>query len=66
MIKTASTSEIIERLQTYEKINGVGSVVSIATVCPGSREIEYIFHVTDKNGMETSINIPTVDEETLW
>lgn len=66
MIKTASTSKIIERLQAYEKINGVGSVKSIATVCPGSREIEYIFYVADKNGMETSINIPTVDEETLW
>lgn len=66
MIKTASTSEIIERLQAYEKLNGVGSVDSVASVCPGSREIEYIFYITDKNGIETSIKIPTVDEEALW
>lgn len=66
MIKTASTSEIIERLQAYEKLYGVGSVDSVATVCPGSREVEYIFYVTDKNGIETSIDIPTIDKETLW
>lgn len=66
MIKTASTSEIIERLQAYEKLNSVGSVDSVASVGSGSREIEYIFHITDKNGIETAIDIPTVDKETLW
>lgn len=66
MIKTASTSEIIARLQAYEKLNGVGSVESVATVCPGSREVEYIFYITDKNGIETSIDIPSIDKETLW
>lgn len=66
MIKTASTSEIITRLQAYEKLNGVGSVDSVASVCPGSREIEYIFYITDKNGIKTAIDIPTVNKETLW
>lgn len=66
MLKTASTSEIIARLQAYEKLNGVGAVDSVASVCPGSREIEYIFYITDKNGVKTSIEIPTIDEETLW
>ena len=66
MIKSASTCEKIERLQAYEQLNGVGSVESVATICSGSREVEYIFHITDKNGIETSIDIPSVDKETLW
>lgn len=40
MIKTASTREIIEYLESYEKIYGIGSVASIGSVCSGSRDLE--------------------------
>lgn len=65
MIKTASTSEIIKFLQSYEKLYGVGAVESIGTVCPGSREVEYIFHIEDKSGKEIAVEIPTCDKEKL-
>lgn len=66
MIKTASTREIIKYLETYEKENGVGSVTSIGSVSGGNRDVEYIFHIKDKNGNEERIEIPTLDEKTLW
>ena len=43
MIKTASTREIIEKLKAYEKMYGIGSVISIGSVSSGSRDIEYVF-----------------------
>lgn len=65
-MKTASTRELIEYLEAYEKIHGVGSVRSIGTVCSGARDVEYIFYITDKNKKETRVEIPTQYEEDLW
>jgi hypothetical protein len=66
MIKTASTREIIEYLEAYEKIHGVGSVTSIGSVCSGWRDTEYIFNIKDKNGNEERVEIPSIEEKTLW
>lgn len=67
MIKTASTREIIEYLEAYEKIHGVGSVTSIGSVCSGARNIEYIFNIKNKKyGEEVRIEIPSIDEDELW
>ena len=66
MTKTASTRDIIEYLEAYEKIHGVGSVTSIGSVCCGHRDIEYIFYIEGKDHYETAVSIPTVYEEELW
>lgn len=66
MFNTASTREIIEYLEAYEKMNGVGSVISIGSVCAGNRDVEYIFYIKDKYGKEVRVEIPSMDEETLW
>lgn len=66
MIKTASTREIIEYLEAYEKIHGIGSVTSIGSVCSGWRDIEYIFNIKDKNSNEVRVEIPSIDEKELW
>ena len=36
-MKVATTREVIEKLQAYEKENGIGSIVSIATHNGGSQ-----------------------------
>jgi hypothetical protein len=66
MTKTASTRDIIEYLEAYEKIHGVGSVTSIGSVCSGHRDIEYIFYIEGKDHYKTAVSIPTVYEEELW
>lgn len=66
MIKTASTRQLIEYLEAYEKIHGVGSVTSIGAVCSGARDVEYVFYIKDKYKNEVRIEIPTLDEKTLW
>ena len=65
-MKTASTRQIIEHLEAYEKEHGIGSVVSIGSVCQGYRNVEYIFYVLDRNGNEVRVEIPTIDDKTLW
>ncbi len=65
-MKTASTREIIEYLEAYEKIHGVGSVTGIGSVCSGWRDVEYIFHIKDKDGNEERVEIPSIEENTLW
>ena len=62
MIKCASTKAVIELLQSFEEKHGVGSITSIGSVCSGSRTVEYIFHVKDKNGNEISIEVPSEEE----
>lgn len=66
MIKTASTREIIEYLESYEKIHGIGSVASIGSICSGSRDVEYIFYIKDRYGKEVRVEIPSIEEEALW
>ena len=65
-MKTASTSQLIEYLQAYEKIHGVGSVTNIGTVCSGWRTTEYVLYIKDKEGKETRVEIPSIEEKTLW
>ena len=66
MSKTACTREIIEYLEAYEKIHGIGAVESIGTVCSGNRDVEYIFDIEDRNGVQTHVEIPTLKKESLW
>ena len=65
-MKTTSTRQIIEYLEAYEKIHGVGSVVSIGTVCSGARKVDYIFRIKDKDGNEVCVEIPNLEEKELW
>ena len=59
--KVGSVKEIIEKLQRYEDEHGEGgAVISIGTICNGNRTTEYIFHLEDKNGNETNIEINSV------
>lgn len=65
-MKTASTKQIIEYLEAYEKIHGVGSVTSIGSICSGWRDIEYIFYIRDQNKNEVRVEIPSITERELW
>lgn len=59
--KVASVKEIIEKLQEYENEYGSGgAVTSIGVVCNGDRTTEYIFHLQDGMGNETTIEIDSV------
>lgn len=40
--KVASTHEVIEKLQEYEKENGIGAIVSIGTHMAGDREMNTV------------------------
>ena len=66
MSKCASTRAIIEHLQAYEKLHGIGSVESIGSVCSGSRKTEYIFHIEDKAGNECTVEIPSKEKNEIW
>lgn len=66
MIKTASTSQIIEALWQYEEMFGPGSVTSIGSFCSGERDNEYVLHIQNKHGQPYSVYIPSIDEKTIW
>lgn len=77
MAKVASTREIIEKLEAYEKIHGVGAVVGIATVCNGNRTVEYKIEIANdsdwnrvfnKDGSykETVIEISSIEDDELF
>lgn len=76
-MKVASTREIIEKLQEYEKQNGVGAVVGISTIMNGDRTVEYKLRIANdsdcnrvfkKNGKykETEIEISSIDDIILF
>lgn len=76
-MKVASTREIIEKLQEYEKENGVGAVIGISTVMNGDRTVEYILTIANdsdynrvfkKNGKykETEIEISSIEDTKLF
>ena len=46
-LKVASTHEIIEKLEEYEKENGAGAVVSLGTVCDGDRTVQYVSEIAN-------------------
>lgn len=75
--KVASTHEIIEKLQEYEKENGIGAVIGISTVCSGNRTTEYIFEIandsngnkffaSDKKYKEELIEISSIEDDNLF
>lgn len=66
MAKTTSTRAIIEYLEAYEKLNGVGAVGSVDSVCGGNRTIEYIFYIQNKDGVETCVEIPAIEKNNIW
>lgn len=76
-IKVASTREIIEKLQEYEKENGIGAVLGIATIGNGDRTIEYKLRIandSDHNRVfnndgkykETEIEISSIEDLELF
>lgn len=77
-MKVASTRDIIERLQEYERIHGVGAVTGLATICNGDRTVEYkfeiandsdynrVFNNNDNHFKETVIEIPSVLDTELF
>lgn len=46
-MKVASTHEVIEKLQEYEKENGIGAITGISTNMAGDRENEYCFEIAN-------------------
>ena len=77
MAKVASTREIIEKLEAYEKIHGVGAVIGIATVRNGDRTVEYKLEIAndsdwnrvfnnDGSYKETVIEISSIDDNELF
>lgn len=76
-MKVASTREIIEKLQEYEKENGVGAVIGISTIANGDRTVEYKLMIANdsdynrvfkKNGKykETEIEISSINDTLLF
>ena len=77
MAKVASTREIIEKLEAYEKIHGVGAVVGIATVLNGDRTVAYKLEIAndsdfnrifnnDGSYKETMIEISAIEDDELF
>ena len=59
--KVASVEEVIERLQYYEHEHGSGGVITgIGIYANGDRTKEYVFHLQDKNGIKTDLEIDSV------
>lgn len=76
-MKVASTHEVIEKLQEYEKENGIGAITGISTYCNDDRENEYCFEIANdsesnrvltKDGKYkiTKIEISSVEDDTLF
>ena len=75
--KVASTHDVIERLQQYEKEHGVGAIVGVSIHMNGDRENEFCFEIAnDSNGnrfyaedvkyKKTDVEIPSVLDNTLF
>ena len=76
----SSTTELIEKLQDYEKRNGVGAIRSIDFYLNGNRKTNYILRIAngscrnefedrdrgDERFQEESIEISAVDDELLF
>lgn len=76
-MKVASTHEVIEKLQEYEKENGIGAITGISTYMAGDRENEYCFEIANdsesnrvltKDGKYkiTKIEISSVKDDELF
>lgn len=75
-MKVATTREVIEKLQAYEKENGVGAIIGITTHMNGDRENNFCFEIAsgswsdlafkDPRYKRTDIEISAVDDEELF
>lgn len=73
-----STREIIEKLQEYERLNGIGAIVNIATYLNGNEGSQYrfeiandsdynrVFHNNDNHYKVTNIEISSIDDLELF
>lgn len=77
MAKVASTREIIEKLEAYEKLYGVGAVIGIGTVLNGDREVAYKLEIAndsdfnrvfnnDGSYKETVVEISAIDDNDIF
>lgn len=75
--KVASTHDVIEKLQQYEKEHGVGAIVGVSIHMNGDRESEFCFEIANdsdgnrvlaKDGKYKRLNveIPSVLDNTLF
>lgn len=74
----SSTRELIEKLQEYERRNGIGAIRSIGTYVAGNRTINYVIEIAndtyDNETMNNAdghfkkevIEIAAIDENTLF
>ena len=74
----SSTSELISKLQEYEKYNGVGAIRGISIMMEGDRKINYILRVAndsydneilnnqDEHYQETTIEISAIKDIDLF
>ena len=60
MAKIAITSDIIKLLTAYETVHGPGVVTGISTVCSDATSAQYLFHVQNRLGKETTIEVPSI------
>lgn len=76
-MKVATTHEVIEKLQEYERENGIGAIVGISTYMLGDRENEYCFKIANDSENNkiftqdgkykiTKIDISSVRDNTLF
>ncbi len=77
-MKVASTREIIEKLEAYEKLHGVGAVVGLGAITNGNRTVEYKFEIAndstynkvfgneDNHYKETVIEISSIEDTDLF
>lgn len=65
-MKVSSTSEFIEKLQTFELLYGVGAIVSISRYGNGNRTKEYQLDIKDNYNIIHSINISSIDDNELF
>lgn len=76
-MKVASTHEVIEKLQEYEKENGIGAIIGISSHMNGDRENEFCFEIANdsqgnrvfaKDGKykRTDVEISSVMDDTLF
>lgn len=75
-MKVATTHDIIEKLQAYEKENGIGVVTNVGRFGNGDRTTEYTFEVANDSDWnrvfcperykETIINIDSVNDDSIF
>lgn len=61
----ASTTDMVKLLQAFEAVHGPGVITGITSYCACLREYEYAIHIKRKDGVETTIKIPSIDEAVI-